>query len=231
MVFMSKSLWTMCVLVALSYQPVQAMEESEKQQRKFTGSKINPSLQSSMKVVTQEDLFSKDLRDINTLLLKEVFYNKDEKEGFAKTYWNLSLVTKDSYYLVKEYGPKWILEVCGIKKITPQAEDVFRRLFKGKLIYKPNRRSTEGQVTLYISSLPNPLGGEFDLSNCGNIGQDLSINMGYRKVETPANAKKLEIWITPRFLVDDELPQLAENHHIRKIEGNWDAVTAQKIYQ
>lgn len=45
-------------------------------------------------------------------------------------------------------------------------------------------------------------------------------------MRNPANAKKAEIWLTPRFLVDKVMPQLAPNHHLRAIVGNWDAAKA-----
>lgn len=102
-------------------------------------------------------------------------------------------------------------------------ENTHERFLKGKLIYQPNEDNDVGKIELRIADLANPLEGEFDLSKCGDAGQYLSINTGYRKAKRPENAHKVEIWFTPRFLVDKEMPQLAQNHHMRAISGNWDA--------
>lgn len=150
---------------------------------------------------------------------------------------NLALVCKDwnnnvvqntnpeiKHYLKHAIKISWLR---GLYKITdPQDIAIFERFYNGKLIYRPKEGSDEGMLTLPISDLRNPLGGMFDLSQCGNAGQYLSIAAGYRKVETSANANKVEIWLTPRFLVDKEMSQLAQNHHIRALIGNWDAARA-----
>ena len=78
-------------------------------------------------------------------------------------------------------------------------------------------------ITLPISDLKNPLESTFDLLQCGDTGQRLSIATGYRKGNILSKPNKLEIWFTPWFLVSKEIPQLAPNHHIRVISGNWDA--------
>ena len=112
-----------------------------------------------------------------------------------------------------------------IPKIARGHEDIYERFLKGVLVYRPNEGSDVGKIELPIADLANPLGSTFDLSNCGDTGQYLSIATGYRKVQTPANANKVEIWFTPRFLVDREMSHLAPNHHMRAI-GSWDAARA-----
>lgn len=90
--------------------------------------------------------------------------------------------------------------------ISPSAqgyEAISERFLKGVLIYKP----TNGQksITLPIRELSNPLEGTFDLSQCGNAGERLSISTGYRKKKNPKNAYKVEVWIAPRFLIEKEI--------------------------
>lgn len=102
-------------------------------------------------------------------------------------------------------------------------EDIHDRFLKGKLIYKPNKDNDIGKMELRIADLANPLEGEFDLSKCGDAGQYLSINTGYRKGFRPENKDKVDIWFTPRFLADRELSTMAENHYLQSIitVGAW----------
>ncbi|HUX80474.1 MAG TPA: F-box protein [Alphaproteobacteria bacterium] len=207
MVFMRKSLWTMCALVALSYQSAQAMEQSEQTVLRSPSIKLQD-LPPEMKVE----------------ILNHAFMSaKTEITNFRDIGITLSLVCKDWNEIIRANAKKL---VCDYFNIEEKNKDVFWQLFKGKLIYKPDPDSDMGRVDLFISSLPNPLGGEFDLSNCGDTKQYLSLNMGYRKVQNPANARKTELWITPRFLVENEMAQLSRNHHIKEIIGEWDAVKA-----
>lgn len=207
MVFMRKSLWTMCALVALSYHSAQAMEQSEQMTTRSSSIKL-------------QDL----PREMEEEILKHAFMPaKTETTNFRDMGITLSLVCKDWKGIIAKNAKEL---VCNYFNIEEKNKDVFWHLFKGKLIYKPDPNSDEGRVDLFISSLPNPLEGTFDLSNCGDSGKYLSIATGYRKVQNKANASKVEIWLTPRFLVDKEMPQLAKNHHIREIIGNWDATKA-----
>ena len=113
-----------------------------------------------------------------------------------------------------------------IPKIARGHEDIYERFLKGVLVYRPNEGSDVGKIELPIAALANPLESTFDLSKCGDTGQYLSISTGYRKVQTPANANKVEIWFTPRFLVDKEMPHLAPNHHMRQVIRSWDSARA-----
>jgi hypothetical protein len=99
-------------------------------------------------------------------------------------------------------------------------EKIYERFLKGKLIYKPNPNSYKGQAELPISALANPLEGVFDLSKCGDTGQFLSISTGYRKEKKRKNARKVEIWFTPRFLVEKEL-NTTTGHFKTLIPANW----------
>ena len=102
-------------------------------------------------------------------------------------------------------------------------EGIYRRFFKGELIYRPKGiNKTEGEIRLRIADLKNPLEGTFDLSQCGDAGNYLSINTGYRKgkkQENANNANKVEIWLTPRFLVEKE--QSGSAKHLQPIMSKW----------
>jgi hypothetical protein len=77
-------------------------------------------------------------------------------------------------------------------------EALYRRFINGKLIYKKGR---PGEVVWPFSRLLNPLEGTFDLSQCEE-GRYLSIATGYKKAKNPANANKVEIWVAPKFLIE-----------------------------
>ena len=113
-----------------------------------------------------------------------------------------------------------------IPEVARGHEEIYERFLRGVLIYRPQEGSDVGKIEMPIANLANPLEGTFDLSSCGDTGQYLSIATGYRKGVKAENANKVEIWFTPRFLVDKEMSQLAQNHHMRAISGNWDAARA-----
>jgi hypothetical protein len=198
----------MCALVALSHQPAQAMEESEQEESTLSHLALPREM--------EEEILKVALMPAKT----ETTNFRDIMKNIGVP---LSLVCREWNEIIRENSQKLVCDYFNIEK---KNKDVFWQLFKGKLIYKPDPYSDIGRVDLFVSSLPNPLGGEFDLSNCGDTKQYLSLNMGYRKVQNPANARKAELWITPRFLVENEMAQLAGNHHIREIIGKWDAVKA-----
>jgi len=81
----------------------------------------------------------------------------------------------------------------------------YQRFLKGILVYKPNQGSDVGRVDLPIAALENPLEDTFDLSHCGDMGKHLSISTGYRRGKKVENVNKIEIWLTPRFLVEKEI--------------------------
>lgn len=111
-----------------------------------------------------------------------------------------------------------------IPEIARGHEEFYRRFMNGKLIYKPDPNSDIGRIEMPFAALANPLGGTFDLKDCGDTGQHLSISTGYRKAKNPANANKVEIWIVPRFLVEKELSTTAA--HFGHLMGTWTAATS-----
>lgn len=104
--------------------------------------------------------------------------------------------------------------------ITTQEQiEVFNKIYNGKLIYKPDPNSDTEMIILPISGLKHPFQGKFDLSKCGDTGQYISINLGYRKKMNSKNAKKVEIWVAPRFLIKKELN--ANASHFQPIMDTW----------
>jgi hypothetical protein len=95
-------------------------------------------------------------------------------------------------------------------------EEIYLKFLNGKLIYKPNEGSDEEKIELPIIALENPLEGEFDLSQCGNAGQHLSISTGYRKRKKPENANKVEVWFAPRFLIEEIIKTTRKDFHMDK---------------
>lgn len=96
---------------------------------------------------------------------------------------------------------------------------IYQRFLNGVLIYRPQKGSDVGRIDLRISELVNPLDGTFDLSQCGNAGQHLIISTGYRKQQEVENVGKNEIWISPRFFIEENLKTTA--NHFQEIFSNW----------
>ena len=109
-----------------------------------------------------------------------------------------------------------------IPEVARGHEEIYEKFLKGVLVYRPSEGSDVGRIDLPIAALSNPLDGTFDLSNCGDTGEYLSISTGYRKGHNPDNKNKVEIWFAPWFLVDKEKSHLAQNHHMREILKTWD---------
>jgi len=108
-------------------------------------------------------------------------------------------------------------------------EAVYERFLKGALIYRPNPDSDDGKLVLPIEALKNPLNDTFDLSKCGDTGKYLSISTGYRKEKKPENKNKVEIWLTPRFLLEGGLHQ-GNTDHLRWILPYWNTEVSVGIF-
>lgn len=91
-----------------------------------------------------------------------------------------------------------------IPEIARGHEEIYRRFFRGKLVYRPDPNSDVGLKEFKISDLANPFSGTFDISGCGDTAQYLSISTGFRRAINPANRDKIEVWITPRFVIDKD---------------------------
>lgn len=98
-----------------------------------------------------------------------------------------------------------ILNGIVVPKIVIGHEEFYLRFIKGKLIYRPNSSIDVGRIELPFAALANPLEGAFDLSQCGDAGQYLSISTGYRRQEKSTNTNKIKVWIAPKFMMEKEL--------------------------
>lgn len=110
-----------------------------------------------------------------------------------------------------------------IPDIAKGHEAVYHQFLRGKLVYKPDPNSDAGRIEFPISALTNPLAGTFDISGCGDSAEHLSISTGFRTVVNPANKSKLEVWIVPRFVIDNDPEAHAYARDLRGI----DALTGQ----
>lgn len=88
--------------------------------------------------------------------------------------------------------------------LLPQEQKDLRKFLNGKLIYKPNAGNNLGKIELRVADLDNPLKGEFNLSQCGKVGKNLSISTGLGKAKA-LNTTKIQILLVPRFLMKREI--------------------------
>jgi hypothetical protein len=112
-----------------------------------------------------------------------------------------------------------------IPAIATGHEAFYQRFLAGRLEYRPTPGSDAGLVVLPIADLlrpiassANPLSATFDLSRCGDAGEYLSINIGYKKAKVPGKDNKLEVWLCPQFLAEHERPA-----SLAPIMGQWEA--------
>ena len=90
-------------------------------------------------------------------------------------------------------------------------ENTCKKFLNGRLIYENNSSNVNCKIEFPICDFVNPLEGTFDLSKCADTGKYLSISTGYRKRKKQENTNKVEIWLTPRFLVEKQINDSAKN--------------------
>ena len=96
------------------------------------------------------------------------------------------------------------------------------------MVFFPKKGSDVGKIELLIADLPNPLQGEFNLSECGDTGKLVSISTGYHTGKNPGNAEKIEIRIVLRFLIEQSLTTTAG--HFKGIMSNWPSTVPVGIF-
>jgi hypothetical protein len=91
-----------------------------------------------------------------------------------------------------------------------------------QLIYRPDPGSARGERVIPITILgrgcASDLDAPYDLTACGDTAKHLDIWRGLRTRKLPENENKLEVWLTPRFLVEYNLDLYAS--HYRPIMGS-----------
>ncbi len=156
------------------------------------------------------------------MMLWHKMFGRDEIEKLTQRLNLLEEKGKEESVVVKykEVKQENIEKILMIPELAKGYEEIYQRFFKGELIYRPKGiDKTEGEIRLRIADLKNPLEGTFDLSQCRDAGNYLSINTGYRKGKKQENANKVEIWLTPRFLVEKEQSESAK--HLQPIMSKW----------
>lgn len=99
-------------------------------------------------------------------------------------------------------------------------EEFLRQFLACKFLYKPNMPRDEGIIEWKISDLRNPFADRFDLSVCGDAGKELAIMTGFRKKERWGHEGKIQLWVTPRFVMEKFKESSAK--HFKPIMKTWD---------
>lgn len=166
--------------------------------------------------------------DIRGLVVRQAAYGQCLEDNapvtLNKTLSNLALVCKEWQVLINDEMKVGMPSWKAWYGVTPENEHIYQQFLNGTLIYRPDPQSDAGMITLKISDLTNPLEGTFDVLPCGDMGKYLSISTGYRKGMKSENKDKLEIWLTPRFMIEKKLKSSAS--HFKPIMGNWKEETA-----
>lgn len=184
-------------------------ERDESESNSFFSSDITEESQKKRRRLEEirENLFEGFPKEMICLILEQAAINIDNVLGLDNTS-PLKLVCKKWDSIVnKDFVHRAIQSTCELLGYG----EIYQRFYNGKLIYRPNKKSDVGMVTLPISALANPLKGTFDLSQCGDTWKYLSISTGYRKGKRPENEDKVEIWFAPRFLIEKELNTTAKH--------------------
>ena len=161
--------------------------------------------------------------EIKRIILKESSI-KNMKELYCdNSLRRVKLVCRDWCNIVKGVDNNFVFAneiIRAAYNLTDDQFKVYQRFLRGILIYRPNERKNSRMIKLRVADLNNPLEGTFNLSKCGNEGEYLTISTGYRKGKRQENENKLEIWLTPRFLVEKEINWSAK-HFNTIFPCNW----------
>ena len=167
-----------------------------------------------------DDIKREILKIVSISNLKEID-NVDKLKPMGNPIKLIKLVCK-GWKSIVEAGTPFVFAnevVRSVYSLTDDEFKIYQRFVNGKLIHRPTEGSDEGKIELKISDLWNPLGGTFNLSECGDAYNHLSISTGYRKGKIAENAHKLEVWFAPRFLIERELSTTAG--HFEPIMDDW----------
>lgn len=203
---------------------------------------VNDWIQKNKPIISQEELDSqvilffaqeKSLRDVlmfesdfGVMMMREIDKLKEQNELQTRQIVLLKENLRGRENPNTEAVPRPVVNDIVIPEIARGCEEVYRRFVMGKLIYKPDPNSNNGKIKFSFRLLANSLEETFDLSQCGDSGQHLSISIGYRKCKNAENANKnkVEIWLAPRFLIEKNLGTTAS--HYQPIMADWNAAVA-----
>ncbi len=115
-----------------------------------------------------------------------------------------------------------LLRYVGIPDIVRGNEEIYGQFLRWKLVHKPNKNNDEGRREFKIGDLANPLSGTFDLSGCGDSAKYLSISTGFRTSVNPENKEKVEVWIVPQFVLQNDTRAKAFNDFLQIQEKHRD---------
>lgn len=98
-------------------------------------------------------------------------------------------------------------------------EQVLKKFMTGRLIY--THPKTGKNTEWRFADLKNVLQGEFDLSTCDKyVKKYLSINTGFRTNKNKDHKEKLEVWIMPRFFLEECIENSGK--HYKNVFKVWD---------
>lgn len=186
-------------------------EEKQKYEEKSKQIKVIPKLEECQNELT---MLKTEKREIEKQLKSELdlaYQNIQKLKIQLETTQKKLYEFEEPIIKAREAEQRRLMELEKAPLIARGYEDIYLKFLKGALIYKPDPNSDKGKIVLPISKLATPLEGTFDLSQSSDLDDYMSISIGYRKGNKTENIDKLEIWITPRFLVEKELQGTAKH--------------------
>ena len=178
---------------------------SAKKRKREEGESSNPDKKKAK--MEMKNSFLEIVPEIKDLILFDSFY---EENSINERLGELSLVCKEWGAIIEDRF-KFIEDHW--KTHYGLLETEYQLLKTMKIQYRPNPKSEEGMITLKIPAFANPLGHKFNLSGCGDAGENLSISTGYRTGMNPENKDKIELWVAPRKVLEKHPTSYADNYN------------------
>lgn len=142
--------------------------------------------------------------DIRSSIIKIAAFDQYYDLGHVR---NIAFVCKDWNKLIQKKSPP-TLTLCTILRNWEESF-LYNIVLNAKLTYQRN----DGRlVVLPFVDLSNPFEGTFDLSDCDDAGNHLSISVGPRRGYNHANADKIEIWFCLRDMIMKHLNGNTKNY-------------------
>ncbi|RZI45263.1 hypothetical protein [Candidatus Finniella inopinata] len=145
------------------------------------------------------------------------YQKKELKNVKIQTLYKINLRILLTFYAGTAQASSAASSSPGVLNVSEEA--IYKKFLTGKLIYRPTPGNDDGMKVFSIADLSYPLGGTFDLSKFGDTWQHLNIATGYRTGKSEKNRSKVEMWIAPRFLIDQT--RCSSTDPFIGIMGNW----------